>query len=555
MKKLLAAIVSVILIFSVCVQPASAAGSGSLAMTGAAGKQGDTVSVAVNLNSNPGLVSMKFTVSYGANLELQSVANSGVLGGWTTPSPTISSPYTIRWADSLAAANSVATGKILTLTFKIKDTAAVGNETVTLTFSESRDVNGGKNTFYNTTATIKVNCKTHSYGAYSKVNDSQHSRTCSVCGTAESTSHTWNAGTVDKPASCKEAGNKKYTCTACNAEKNEAIAKTNNHSYGTWNETKKPACTATGTESRSCSVCNNTETRTINALGHSFTNPTVTKQPTCNEAGIESGKCTRCGQTTTGTIKAKGHSFGAWAKTTEATCAEKGAEGRKCSACGAAESREIEALGHDFENPTVVKGATIATTGLIEGKCKRCGEATSEVIPCGTTDEVTGIVFAAEEGVFSAGTEIAVAQKAQTDVEYEAVKTALAGISDKFVVFDIKAVLGDAAVQPNGKVSVTFGIPQGFSKSISVYFIAADGTKELVESTVSEDGKTVKAELSQFSVYAVCDTAAATNTDIIKDQESGSYLIWIIAGALILVAAGAAATVIIIRKRKSKNNA
>ena len=234
MKKVISILIALVLTFALFCVPASAAGTGTLALSNADGKQGDTVTVNVNLNSNPGLITMKFTVSWGDGLELTGVSNSGLLAGWTTPAPTISSPYTLRWADSLSTTNSTKTGKIATLTFKIKDNATVGNKTVTLTFSESRDANGGKNTFGNATATVKVNCKTHSYGnTYTKISDTQHSRTCSACGNVEKTNHTWNGGTVTKTANCKETGTKTYTCTAngCGATKTETIAKTNNHTF------------------------------------------------------------------------------------------------------------------------------------------------------------------------------------------------------------------------------------------------------------------------------------------------------------------------------------
>ena len=239
MKKIVSIVIAFVLTMVLLAVPVSAAGTGSLSLSNAEGKQGDTVTVNVNLGSNPGLITMKFSMSWGEDLELTSVSNAGLLAGWTTPAPTISSPYTLRWADSLATANNTATGKIATLTFKIKDTATVGNKTVTLTFSESRDANGGRNTFGNATATIKVNCKTHTYSAYTKKDNTNHTRTCSACGNVETKAHTWNSGSVTKTANCKEAGVKTYICTAtgCGATKTATIAKTNNHTYGSWSQT------------------------------------------------------------------------------------------------------------------------------------------------------------------------------------------------------------------------------------------------------------------------------------------------------------------------------
>ncbi len=636
MKKVISILIALVLTFALFCVPASAAGTGTLALSNAEGKQRDTVTVNVNLNSNPGLITMKFTVSWGDGLELTGVSNSGLLAGWTTPAPTISSPYTLRWADSLSTTNSTKTGKIATLTFKIKDNAPVGNKTVTLTFSESRDANGGKNTFGNATATVKVNCKTHSYGnTYTKISDTQHSRTCSACSNVEKTNHTWNGGTVTKTANCKETGTKTYTCTAngCGATKTETIAKTNNHTYGSWGQTKAPSCTGKGTESRTCSTCQKVETRdisatghkmgswmqtkaptcttkgteqrkctvsgcshtetrdiaatghnmgswkttkeatceakgeqtrscskcshketeAIDALGHKFSNPTVTKQPTCTETGIESGKCTRCNKETTNTIKATGHSFSDWVDTKAATCTEKGAQEHKCSKCNTVESRETEALGHDFDKPVVIKEPTLTEKGIEEGVCKTCGEKTQAELPCAFKDETTGIEIKTDEGVFQEGTKIKIEVIEKEHTEFEKVKTALKEVGSNFVAYDVSAIRDNVVVQPNGTVTVSFKIPEGFGKNVAVFYISDDGISEKLESAISEDGKSISATLSHFSSYAVVELDNAdteTNVDNATDENSGNILWIIIAIISVVVIAGAVITIIFIKKKK-----
>lgn len=53
MKKITALIASLILALGICIIPASAAGTGKITATNAAGKQGDTVTVDVGIASNP----------------------------------------------------------------------------------------------------------------------------------------------------------------------------------------------------------------------------------------------------------------------------------------------------------------------------------------------------------------------------------------------------------------------------------------------------------------------------------------------------------------------
>ena len=248
MKKLLAVTLTLILALCLFAFPASAAGTGSLSATSASGYRGDTVTVNVNLNNNPGLITMKFQVVYSSNLTLVSVSNSGLLAGWTTPAPTISSPYTVRWADSLATVNNTANGKILTLTFKINDDAAIGTETISINFSESRDAEGGRNAFNSTSATITIKCR-HSYGDWTKLDDNQHGKTCSICNDVQKENHGWNNGTETKTPSCKEEGEKTYSCSVCNGTKTETLEKTNNHNYGDWVNTDSSNHTHT------CSIC------------------------------------------------------------------------------------------------------------------------------------------------------------------------------------------------------------------------------------------------------------------------------------------------------------
>jgi len=594
MKKIYVFLIAVILTCTMLVIPASAAGGGSLSMSGAEGKQGDTVTIPVNLTSNPGLITMKFTISWGAGLELTSVSNTGVLAGWTTPSPTISSPYTLRWADSLATVNNTATGKIATLTFKIKDNATVGNQTVTLTFSESRDANGGRNTFGNATATIKVNCKTHNYSSWSNNNATNHIHTCSACGKSETQNHTWNSGEVTKQANCKEAGEKKFTCTTCNATKTEPIAKTNNHKFGSWSETKKATCTTTGTQTRKCSVCSKTETANINAkghsfgswsqtkaptctvagqqkrtctrngcsysetksvaaLGHKFSNPTVTKQPTCTETGVETGTCSRCSQKTTNTIKATGHKYGNWTEVTAATCTAQGQQERACSKCSQKETKAIEALGHDFANPTIVKEATLTSTGLMEGKCKRCSEATQEVIPCKAEDTSTGVAVEATEGVFVAGTTTNFAVITKDDGNYENVKNAVADKGSKFAAYNIRYMLDGTATSPNGEYTLLLpNADKVNTENMLVLYIAEDGTVTEKEFTVNEDNK-IAVKTTESGTYVVVDKSATEKTDdVVKEKTPSQAIVWIGVAAAVVIIAGCVTAVLIIKKKKNK---
>lgn len=589
MKRIICLLFSVVLMLSVCIT-ANAAGSSTLNGNTSV-TVGSNIEFTVNVSGCENASSIAVAVSYGDGFELVSgswlkigsiskfdtATNKGALGGLSSPD---------------------VNGNLFKLVLKAKTASAnVQNISVNVI------AKNGSAEIMNVTPSksVKIDCATHTYGAYSKANDGQHKHTCTVCGHTETANHTWNGGTVTKAANCKETGTKTYTCTACNATKTETIAKTNSHnwsgytvtkqpictaagtqtrtcsvcgktesqslpatghSFGTWTTTKEPTCTEKGTQTRKCSKCGTAETKDVAALGHSFSNPTVTKQPTCTESGIESGKCTRCGRETTSEIKPVGHKFGAWADDKSATCTEGGTQKRVCSKCGAEETRNTEPLGHDFENPTVVKEATISSAGLKEGKCKRCGQTTSEVIPCTARDGVTGIAFEAAEGVFAQGTQVAVEEIKQDNPTYESVKNILSGISDTFTVYDISAVLNGAEVQPNGEVTVTFKIPDGYGNDVALYAITEDGQSEKIDSAVSDDGKTLSAKLNKFSTCAICklgtsttETNTSSSTDEISEPvdqpaQSGNTLWIVLAVVVALLVAGAITAVILVKKKK-----
>ena len=123
----------------------------------ASGLAGTTVEVYVAIKNNPGIISLRNTIIYDASaLELVKVEDLGLLTGYTTPAATLQSPYTLRWADSLATANNMANGDLVRLTFKISESALVGDYSVSVAHIESRDVDGAKVEFNAASGDVSV---------------------------------------------------------------------------------------------------------------------------------------------------------------------------------------------------------------------------------------------------------------------------------------------------------------------------------------------------------------------------------------------------------------
>ena len=147
--------------------------------------------------------------------------------------------------------------------------------------------------------------------------------------------------------------------------------------------------------------------------------------------------------------------------------------------------------------------------------------------------------------MFEKGTEIKIETITKEHTGFEIVKTALKEVASEFVAYDVSAVLNSAVVQPNGTVTVSFKIPEGFGKNVSVYYINNEGVSEKLESAVSEDGASISAKLTHFSVYAVVDLDTVQTEDNLP-----SAMLWIIVAAAVVVIAGAVVAVIFIKKKK-----
>ena len=114
------------------------------------------------------------------------------------------------------------------------------------------------------------------------------------------------------------------------------------HDFGQWTVEKATTCTENGLESRTCSRCQETETRTIQALGHT---PELrdAKDAGCTQDGYTGDTyCSVCGQLLTRgqVIPAKGHDY----------------QDGKCTVCGAEDPDYQPEQPTQPENPGVKTG-------------------------------------------------------------------------------------------------------------------------------------------------------------------------------------------------------
>ena len=215
----------------------------------------------------------------------------------------------------------------------------------------------------------------HNYGSWQSADGTNHKRTCSTCSTYQTSSHTWNSGSITKNPTCTVNGVKTYTCTTCSATKTEAIAATG-HSWNSGAVTTKSTCEASGVKTYTCTKCSVTRTESIAAIGHNYgswknydasthrstcsncgkyksgehtwNSGVITKASTCTATGVKTYTCTTCSATKTETISAKGHSWNSGAVTTKPTCEASGVKTYTCTKCSVTRTESIAATGHSY---------------------------------------------------------------------------------------------------------------------------------------------------------------------------------------------------------------
>ena len=421
--KIAALAISLIFIIGVMVLPVNAAGNPEITVSDASGNIGDEVTVIISFTSNPGIAGFNADITYDKNnLELTDVSGNSGFGG-SFMGNVIKSKFVWYNASNITSTGTFTTLKFkikdtakpntyeIGLSYSQGDMSNADGDDVTATIHAGKITvtcnhtygSWEKNTAENHKHTCKVcgnvetaahtwnsgkvteapthtkegtktytctvcgetktekveKLKEHSYGEWTKHDDKQHKHSC-VCGDTQYAAHTWDSGKVTKAATCKDAGEKLYTCTACGETKTEAIAKTNNHTYGSWEKNTAE------NHKHTCKVCGNVET-----AAHTWDNGKVTVKPTSTTKGQTVYTCTLCGETkTVETDYSHSHSYGIkWHY-------DNNMHWHECTGCGSKQTPRA----HTFGEAKIITPATHTSTGKAEYKCTVCGAAVEKEI-------------------------------------------------------------------------------------------------------------------------------------------------------------------------------
>lgn len=359
---------------------------------------GDTFDVVVSVENNPGVAAMSFSISYDetklapvytGSTYMEEITGSG-MSGWTLGA---AASWTVAGLE-----DNTANGNILTLHFKVLETATSGNAAIEVT-----SFSANNNEDDETLIPFDLNgC------------------TVVVAGACE---HDFSVENKDAVGALKTAGNCQAeavyykSCSKCEAvstadadtftgdkDMNNHVGtpsewKTDSENTKHWKEysccsgvhVSEAAHKSTGSNAATCqhaAVCDDCEKEYGSKADHSYTAETVKPEAlksdaTCTAAAVYYKSCAACGHVektdeapTFTSGNPLGHDWGDWSESKAATCTDKGEESRSCKRdCGVEpQTRETDALGHDWGAWTESKAATCTDKGEESRSCKRdCG--------------------------------------------------------------------------------------------------------------------------------------------------------------------------------------
>ena len=213
----------------------------------------------------------------------------------------------------------------------------------------------------------KTQTAAHSFGKWSKLDGTNHIRSCTVCGYIEQDGHTFDEGTVEAEATCFRVGKIVYRCTAedCDASYEEEISMTNHRWGEAWQDSGNGEAHIIACQNEGCNACRAELHNWVNSdrdadkhvcemcgaeEAHSWES-NVTQAPNCIAPGEGNRTCPICSaeEVFTMPIDPEAHNWGDW---NVVTAPAEGMEGEEKCVCSWApndhvQTRPIPALEHE----------------------------------------------------------------------------------------------------------------------------------------------------------------------------------------------------------------
>lgn len=310
------------------------------------GYAGSQIAIKISIVNNPGIISFKLKIAYdGDVLEFVDSNGEGVYANNMAFGPSTLNPFVVNWVDTLDG-NYTDNGDCVTLVFKIKDGAQLGNYPFTITYVADDVFNYNyENVYFDIhNGTVEIVACPHTQTTVK--NENVVNATCTT------------DGKYDEVAYCLDCGNE--------VSREEVIVEATGHASAATKENEKAAtCTEAGSYDSvvKCTVCDeelSRETITVKATGHTEASAVEEnyKAPSCEDDGSYDSVvyCTVCGKELsreTVIVDALGHTEASAVEENykAPTCVEKGSYDSVvyCAVCKKELSRktiEIDTIPH-----------------------------------------------------------------------------------------------------------------------------------------------------------------------------------------------------------------
>ncbi len=488
--KLLAAILSLVLVFS-AFAIASSAATPTKAVVVAADTEvmpGDSLEVTVSANAAMNFTNIEFSVIFDAS----AVKLDDVTIGAAMPSVNAYNPVgtnTVKFAGASATAKSVAAGAAFAvLTFDVDDAIADnGDYNIAIKVVTNKLNNNGTPVFDSVEdAAISVVVKhTHSFDDYNA---------------AES-----------KAPECEEDGFDRYYC-ACGEHKDTPISQTG-HDFNTKNdaETKAPKCEEDGFDRFYC-ACGEYKDTPIPQTGHDFNtkNDAESKAPQCEEDGFDRFYC----------------------------------------ACGEYKDVTVPQTGH---NHATVWTPVAGMDGWYEMVCSGCSKSIKTYLPADVTNDAFGATVSVDKGAFGEVVTPVISELGADEAEdvVEAVSDYLASYMFKVDFLDAAGNSVDLATGTKYTLSLDIlDAVAGYDYDVAIYDPA---TNKLVKLSDKVDGNEVIVEYGKSAIFVVYggEEVVGPSEDPVTPPATGDNSSISIAIAVMIVAILAAGTSFVLKKKKA----
>jgi len=220
-------------------------------------------------------------------------------------------------------------------------------------------------------------CETAGYTTYACLRCGEEETNLNENDFVNALGHTKGEKVTTLVPTCTDKGAWEICCTVCETKLAGRGIPALGHTPGEKVTTLEPTCTEEGAWEIRCDVCDDLlDFDAIEALGHEPGEKTTTLVPTCTGDGEWEIKCDICDDVLeSGALEALGHEPGEKITTLAPTCTEAGAWEIQCDVCGELiENGIIPANGHDYEITAVVP-MTPKSDGYTTYTCTVCGDS------------------------------------------------------------------------------------------------------------------------------------------------------------------------------------